>query len=70
MDSGCCCGMCAKCHAGKYIVLGLVLVINQMYLKWDIWVVLGVLLILKGVLKWVKPNCPHCEPMPMKKGRK
>ncbi|MBI2659207.1 hypothetical protein HYX05_03880 [Candidatus Woesearchaeota archaeon] len=66
----CCCGMCSKCHAGKYIVLGLVLVVNQMYLGWDIWVVLGVLLILKGILKWVKPNCPHCEPMPMKKGRK
>ena len=66
----CCCGMCTKCHASKYIVVGLVLLANQLYLKWDIWVVIGALLVLKGVLKLVKPNCPHCEPMPMKKGKK
>ena len=66
----CCCGMCTKCHAGKWIVLGAIIVANQYWLKWDIWVVIGVLLILKGVLKMVKPNCPHCEPMPAKKGKK
>ena len=70
MGDDCCCGMCTKCHAGKYIVVGLILLANQYYLKWDIWVVLGVLLVLKGVLKLVKPCCPHCEPMPMKKSRK
>ena len=70
MGDDCCCGMCTKCHAAKYIVVGLILLANQYWLKWDIWVVIGVLLVLKGVLKMVKPNCPHCEPMPAKKGKK
>ena len=62
-------GVCSKCWAAKYIVIGLVLIANQYWFGWDIWVVLGTLLVLKGVLKLVKPTCPHCEE-PMKKGKK
>lgn len=69
MDRTCHDGVCSKCCAGKYIIIGLVVVLNQLYFGWDIWVVLGVLLILKGLLKWAKPVCPHCEE-PVKKGRK
>lgn len=70
MDPTCHDGACGKCWAAKWIVIGLVLVLNQLYTKWDIWVVIGVLLILKGLLKWVKPTCPHCESAPMKKAKK
>ena len=71
MDNMCCCGVCSKCWAGKYIVVGLILIINQLYIKWDIWVVLGVLIALKGVMKLVMPTCGHCKTdMPMKKGKK
>ncbi|MBI3035703.1 hypothetical protein HYY71_05265 [Candidatus Woesearchaeota archaeon] len=66
----CCCGMCAKCHAGKYIVLGAVVLLTAQYWPDYIWHVLGALLVVKGVLKLVKPNCPHCEAMPAKKGKK
>ncbi len=61
MDPTCHHGACAKCWAAKYIIIGLILIANQYWFKWDIWVVIGVLLILKGLLKWAKPTCPHCE---------
>jgi len=70
MGDDCCCGMCTKCHAGKYIVVGLILLANYYWLKWDIWVLIGALLVLKGLLKLVKPNCPHCGSMSMKKSKK
>ncbi len=66
----CCGGVCIKCHAWMFIVFGLILVINQLYTEWDIWVVLGVLLILKGILKLIKPTCPHVEGPAAKKGKK
>ena len=70
MDQVCHDGMCAKCAAGKWIVFGLILIINQIYLMLDVWVVIGMLLVLKGILKMAKPMCPHCESMPMKKAKK
>ena len=67
----CCDGVCGKCWATKYIVVGLILVANQLWLKWDIWVVIGALLVLKGIIKLAMPGgCGHCKEMPMKKGRK
>ena len=65
-------GVCSKCWATKYMVVGLVLVANQMWFKWDIWVVIGMLLILKGIIKLAMPmGCGHCKSdMPMKKGKK
>jgi len=70
MGGSCCGGVCGKCHAGMAIVIGLILVINQLYVEWDIWVVVGVLIILKGIMKIVKPTCGHCEEAPAKKGKK
>ena len=71
MDSTCHDGYCAKCHGSKWIVFGLILIVNQLYLKWDIWVVLGVLVVLKGIMKLSMPSCSHCQQsMAMKKGRK
>ena len=66
---GDCCGTCTRCHACKYIVIGAIVLVTAQYWPMYIWHVLGAVLILKGLLKWVKPNCPHCEPMP-KKGKK
>ncbi len=70
MDQVCHDGMCAKCAAGKWIAFGLILIINQIYLMWDVWAVIGILFVLKGLLKMLKPMCQHCESMPMKKAKK
>lgn len=71
MDATCHDGYCGKCHGAKWIVLGLILIVNQLYLRWDIWVVLGVLIVLKGIMKLTMPSCSHCQSsMAMKKGRK
>ena len=70
MEGMCHDGVCGKCHAGKFIVFGLILVANQLWFGWDIWVVIGVLLVLKGFLKLAMPTCGHCKSEPVKKGKK
>ena len=53
-------GMCGKCHAGKLLVLGVLVILNSMwsFLDWGLFI--GALLVLGGLLKLVKPMCPHC----------
>ena len=71
MDPMCHDGMCAQCWGAKFIVVGAVLIANQWWFKWDIWGVIGVLLILKGVIKLSMPACSHCQPsMATKRSRK
>ena len=71
MDPTCHDGVCGKCWSMKYIILGVVLIAVRWYTPWDIWVVLGVLLILKGIMKMAMPMCGHCKPeSSMKKARK
>lgn len=69
MDQTCHDGACAKCWGAKYIIMGIIVLVTAMYWLDKIWHVLGVLLILKGVVKLAKPTCPHCEE-PAKKGKK
>ena len=67
----CCDGVCGKCHGVKFIVVGAVLVANQLWFQWSWWLVIGALLMLKGVLKLAMPmGCGHCKEMPAKKGKK
>lgn len=70
MDPTCHDGACAKCWAWKYIVIGVVVLLTAMYWIGYIWHVIGVLLILKGLMKMAMPMCPHCGSMPMKKGKR
>lgn len=46
-------------HATCMIVAGIVLILNQMYTKWDIWIVIGALAIIKGAMIMMMPSC--CE---------
>ena len=68
-------GMCGKCRAAKWIVMGIVLFIATWYAKnsgnvYAVWYTIAVLLVLKGIAKLAKPNCGHCAAdMPMKKKR-
>ena len=68
MDQTCYDGICGKCHAAKFIVVGLIVLANQYWLKWEWAVLIGLLLILKGLMKLAMPACSHC--MPEKKGKK
>ncbi len=69
MGSTCCDGVCSKCWGTKYIVVGLILIANEYWFQWNVWVVIGTLLVIKGVLKHVMPSCGHCA-VPETKGRK
>jgi len=53
-------GMCSRCHAGKLLLLGILVLANSIWavLGWDIFI--GALLIIGGLVKLVKPSCPHC----------
>ena len=55
-------GVCSKCSSGKYIITGIIVLVTAIYWIQYIWHIIGAMLILKGLLKWVKPFCPHCEP--------
>ena len=53
------------------VIGGALLLLNAyVWPKWlgiDGWIMFaGVLLVLKGILRWLKPTCPHWE-MPSKK---
>lgn len=67
--------VCAKCRAGKLVILGALVLLNiYVWPKWiggiDQWLAFfAVLLIIKGVIKFVMPYCPHCKPE-MPSGRK
>ena len=57
--------------SGKLIVIGAVVLLTAVYWPMYIWHVLGVLLILKGVIKMTMPmGCGHCQGGEMKKGKK
>ena len=71
MDPTCHAGYCAKCWGGKYLVVGIVVLATAIYWPMYIWHVLGILLILKGLMKFAMPHCPDCKPdASMKKARK
>ena len=53
-------GMCNKCHAGKVLVLGVLVLVNAVWSVFDWGIFIGGLLVLGGLVKLVKPMCPHC----------
>ena len=80
MQGDCMDGMCGKCRAAKLVIGGALVLLNiYVWPKWTAnlnqWLAFfAVLLIIKGVLKYIMPSCPHCKAgassMPgMKKGK-
>jgi uncharacterized membrane protein HdeD (DUF308 family) len=62
--------MC-KNHGICMLIVGIVIVLARQYTTWDIWLVIGGLLVLKGILIMVMPpkdNC--CEPGKPEKNKK
>ncbi|MAH33552.1 hypothetical protein CL615_04110 [archaeon] len=60
-------GLCRKCCALKLIVFGAILILVRLYTTWDIWVVLGSLFAIKGLLILIKPDGCGCNDKPAKK---
>lgn len=47
-----------RCMAIKLLVLGIILILVRLYTSWDIWIVLGVLAIIKAIMLFAMPVCP------------
>ena len=47
-----------RCQAVKLAVLGIILLLARIYTTWDIWIVIGVLLIIRAILTLIIPVCP------------
>lgn len=68
-------GVCNKCMAGKIVVFGILVLVWNFYIN-GVWfgkdwpTFIGILLVLKGLAKFVKPTCPHCEVKPAKTEKK
>jgi len=56
-----------QCTAMKFLVFGAILILVRLYTQWDIWVVLGALLIVKGLLLFIMPKCCCQAEAPKKK---
>jgi len=55
-------GACGKCRAGKWLVVGLAILANNLWWpKYNDWAFVGGLLALGGLLHMMKPSCGHCE---------
>jgi len=54
-----CGGMCGRCHGWMWTIAGAVLVANAMwpFLEWGMLV--GLLVLVKGLSKLAMPCCPH-----------
>lgn len=51
-------GYCGKCQGYKLLVLGILILVNFYWLKWDWWLFVGAVFVLKGLLMTWKPSCP------------
>ncbi|MBT4135915.1 hypothetical protein HOE51_03515 [archaeon] len=62
--------MCKE-HGICMLIVGLVIVLSIQFTEWNIWLVIGGLLIIKGILMMVMPpKSECCEPMKPAKGKK
>lgn len=59
-DSECHHGACHKCHSGKVLLLGVLILLNVWLDIVSWWSFVGIILVLLGLIKWAWPKCPHC----------
>ncbi len=54
-------GTCHRCWGGMLLVLGVLIVLNDLWamLSWGMFI--GVIVALKGLIKLLMPYCTHCK---------
>ena len=63
--------MCnSKIMAVKMLVLGIVVILVRMFTAWDIWIVLGVLAVIKAIMLFVMPGSCCCDEKPAVKKKR
>jgi uncharacterized membrane protein HdeD (DUF308 family) len=63
------CGGCTpQCHGIKILIAGLILVVNQIWQIFDVWLVVGLLVVAKGLLCMRPCPCQGSAPAKKKKG--
>jgi hypothetical protein len=45
------------CIATKLLVAGIVLILVTLFTTWNIWIVIGAMLIIKAIIMFIAPNC-------------
>ncbi|MBI4175913.1 MAG: hypothetical protein HY518_01805 [Candidatus Aenigmarchaeota archaeon] len=55
-------GKCSACWSGMAVVVGLIVLANATWDWLDWGMLIGLLLVVKGVLGLAMPACPHCKP--------
>ena len=63
-------GYCNKCKGGMLLVAGILVLVNYFWAKFDWWVFVGAILVLKGLSKMAMPMCSCCKDQMMKEKRK
>ncbi|MEK6829415.1 MAG: hypothetical protein AABY15_04760 [Nanoarchaeota archaeon] len=60
-DGMCCGGICGACHGWMWTIAGAVILANALwpFLGWGM--LIGILVLLKGLSKLAMPCCPHCK---------
>lgn len=48
-------GHMSKHFAAKFLIAGIVIILVRLYTHWDIWVVIGALMIAKAILMLAHP---------------
>jgi len=50
-------GHTSQCRATMLLIVGIILIVARLYTTWDIWVVIGGLLVVKAICIYIMPNC-------------
>lgn len=46
-----------RCMAAKLLVLGIIIILVRKFTSWDIWIVIGALLVVKALVMCAMPAC-------------
>lgn len=46
------------CQGITFLIIGIALILIKLYTAWDMWVVIGALIIILGLIKLICPVCP------------